>query len=94
MQPEDARHAAQLQRSTTELGRLVRDLTAGTPPHIEGSDATGWVHVVLGPNGIPTEIRVREGWQQRVEPVRLASAVIDANGDAVQRAMRAWTTAM
>jgi hypothetical protein len=94
MQPEEARHLAQLQRSAAELGCLALDLAAATPPSVEGSDQTGLVHVVLGPDGIPTAIHVREGWQQRVDPARLASAVIDANGDAVQRAMQAWTVAM
>jgi len=94
MRPDEAQHVAQLQRSAAELARFARDLAAATPASVEGSDPTGWVHVVLGPDGIPTEIRVREGWQQRVDPARLASAVMDANLDAVQRAMQAWTVAM
>ena len=85
MRPDEAQHLAQLQRSAAELGRLAQDLAASTPPSIEGSDPTYWVHVILGPDGIPTENRVREGWQQRVAPARLASAVMDANLDAVQR---------
>ena len=94
MRPDEAQHVAQLQRSAAELARFARDLAAATPPSVEGSDPTGWVHVVLGPDGIPTEVRVREGWQQRVDPARLAGAVMDANLDAVQRAMQAWTVAM
>lgn len=94
MQPEQARHVAQLQHSAAELGRLTRELAAAAAQPIEGSDSTGWVHVVLGPNGTPTQIRIREGWQQRVDPTRLANAVIDANGDALQRAMQTWTVAM
>jgi hypothetical protein len=94
MQPEQARHVAQFQRSAAELGRLTRDLCDATAQPVEGSDPTGWVRVILGPDGIPTAIRIREGWQQRIDPAHLASAVIDANGDAVQRAMQAWSVAM
>lgn len=91
MQPDMMRQLQQLQRQAEQLGQLARDLAAATPRRSEGTDATGWVRIVLGPDGFPVEIRIRDGWQQRLEPERLGTAVREANTDAVQRAMRAWT---
>jgi hypothetical protein len=91
MQPDELRHVERLRRQASELGELARDLGATVPEHVEGSDPTGSVLVVLGRHGLPADIRVREGWRQRLEPERLASAVLDAHSDAAQRAMRAWS---
>ena len=87
-------HLRRLQRRTAELAQLVREFGEAIPALTEGSDATGWVLVVLGRDGLPTEIRVREGWRQRLAPERLASAVLDAHSDAVQRCTREWTNAV
>lgn len=46
---------------------------------------------MLGAAGLPTEIRIRDGWQQRLEPERLGAAVLAANTDALRFAMRSWT---
>lgn len=91
MQPDMMRQLQHLQQQAAQLGQLARDLTAATPQRSEGSDPTGWVRIVLGPDGLPAEIRVRDGWQQHLEPERLGAAVLDANNDAVQRAMQLWT---
>ena len=84
----------ELQQQAAQLGQLTRDLVAATPQRSEGSDATGCVWIALGPDGLPTEIRIRDGWRQRLEPGRLGAAVLDANTDAVQRAMQAWTAGL
>ncbi|BCJ44840.1 hypothetical protein GCM10010168_16530 [Actinoplanes ianthinogenes] len=88
MQPEAFR---QLQQRVEALGRLAQELGAATPQWSEGSDPTGWVHVVLGPNGLPAEIRVRDKWQQRLEPEQLGVAVMEAHREAVRQAMRVLT---
>ncbi|MET0415226.1 MAG: hypothetical protein ABW022_04290 [Actinoplanes sp.] len=64
------------------------------PQHVEGTDRTGTVRVVLGADGIPTQVSVRDGWQQRLEPQELGAAVLGANNDALGSAMRAWAMAM
>ncbi|WP_250000236.1 hypothetical protein [Actinoplanes sp. M2I2] len=91
MQPEAV---LRLQRQAAELGQLARDLGSTIPRSVEGSDPTGWVVVVLGRDGMPTEVRVREGWQQRLGPGQLADAVLGANNDALRRAMETWTRAV
>lgn len=94
MEPEQILQLQRLQQRIAEVGRLARDMADGAPHHVEGSDATGWVRIVVGRGGLPTEIRVREGWQQRLYPDRLASAVTEAYSDAMQGAMRAWVSAV
>ena len=94
MQQDQNQHLSQLGRRTAVLAQLTRDLAEAIPAHVEGSDATGRVLVILGRDGMPTQIRVRQGWPQRLVPERLANAVLDANSDAVQRCMRTWTTAV
>ena len=94
MEPEQILQLQQLRQRIAEVGRLAREMAEGAPHHVEGSDATGWVRIVVGRGGLPHQIRVREGWQQRLEPEQLASAVIEANSDAMQRAMRAFVSAM
>lgn len=88
MQPDPIR---QLHQRAEQVGRLTGDLAAATPQRSEGTDVTGWVIVVLGSDGLPAEIRVRDGWHQRVDPDRLDAAVMDAHSDALRQAMRAFT---
>ncbi|WP_146164168.1 hypothetical protein [Pseudosporangium ferrugineum] len=92
MQPGNP--APKLQQQAAQLSQLAQGLAAATPQRTEGSDATGWVRVSLGPDGAPTDIRVRDGWRQRIAPEALAAAVLDANRDAVRRAMESWIDAL
>ncbi|GAA3914062.1 hypothetical protein Aau02nite_63010 [Amorphoplanes auranticolor] len=68
MRQDQNQYPSQLQCRTAELAQLARDLGGAIPAHVEGRDATGWVLVVLGGDGLPTQIRVREGWRQRLAP--------------------------
>ncbi|MBU2664801.1 hypothetical protein KOI35_14965 [Actinoplanes bogorensis] len=76
------------------MGRLAHELAAVAPSRTEGNDATGFVHLVLGADGVPAEIRVRDRWAQHLPPSRLGAAVLEANADAVRRALRMWTDAL
>ncbi|KUL27783.1 YbaB/EbfC family nucleoid-associated protein [Actinoplanes awajinensis] len=87
MQPESMR---ELQQRATHLGQLASGLANATPQRSEGSDATGRVIVVLAHDGLPVELRVRDGWQHRLEPEQLGSAVMEAHHDAVRQATRAF----
>ncbi len=73
------------------VGKLARELAEETPQWSEGADATGWVTVVLGRDGLPAEVRVRNGWQQRLEAEQLGAAVMASHNNAVRQASRAWS---
>jgi hypothetical protein len=91
VQPDMMRHLQQLQRRAAQLRQLARDLAAATPRRADGADATGSARIVLGADALPIEIGVGDGWRRRLAPAGLGAAVLDANRDAVQRAMQAWT---
>ena len=91
MQQDLMPHLRQLQQRATRLGRLAGELASTVPARSEGYDASGRVLVVLGQDGLPTEIRVREQWQERLEPDQLGAAVLDAASDAGRAAIRTWT---
>jgi len=91
MQPDMVLRLQQLQEQAAQLGQLARDLAEVTPQRSQGSDATGYARVALGPDGLPIQISIRDGWQRRLEPERLGAAVLEANNDAIQHTMQAWT---
>ncbi|MEU4693187.1 hypothetical protein [Actinoplanes sp. NPDC023714] len=91
MQPDVMQRLQGLQQRATQLGQLAGELASAAPVRSEGYDASGRVLVVLGQDGLPTEIRVHERWQERLEPDQLGAAILDAASDAGQSAIRAWT---
>lgn len=91
MQPDMARRLMRLQQQSARLSRTARALAEAAPRRSEGADASGCVTVVLGPDGLPREIRVRAGWEQRLTAGGLGGAVLDANTAAVAGGMRAWS---
>ena len=94
MNPDMFRQFEQLQAQMTQLSELARNLAAAAPQQAEGRDSSGWVLVSLGADGIPTSIRVRNGWEQRIEADRLGAAVMEASGAAIKAAMEAWSEAL
>ncbi|MEV0902378.1 hypothetical protein [Actinoplanes sp. NPDC049802] len=83
-----------LLQQAESLSRLASELTTAVPPRPEGNDPTGYVTVVLGLDGLPAEVRVRDGWHRRIEPEQLGAAVLAANNDAVRGAVRALTDSL
>ena len=81
----------QLQAKVTQFGELANRLAEAVPRQAEGSDPTGRVRVVLGGDGLPTAISVRDGWDQRVAAAELGAAVVDANADALRQGMAAFS---
>ena len=81
-------------REIQQMGRRAHDLVAAAPSRTEGNDATGRVRLVIGPDGVPVEIRVQDGWSTHLEPSRLGAAVLEASSDAVRRALRMWSDAL
>lgn len=83
MQPEMTDRLRRLQQRAERLGRLAGELRAVTPAVQEGRDTSGYVSVVLGPERLPVEIRIRDRWQERLDPARLGPAVMEANTDSL-----------
>ncbi|GAA2886875.1 hypothetical protein Acy02nite_24250 [Actinoplanes cyaneus] len=88
MQPESIKR---LHEYAESVAKLAKELSEETPQRSEGTDATGWVIVVLGRDGLPAEVRVRNGWQQRLDAEQLGAAVIESHNDALRQALRVWT---
>jgi len=81
----------QLQARVTQFGELAGRLAAAAPQQADGSDPSGWVRVTLGADGLPTAIKVRDGWGRRIEAAGLGAAVIAANADGIRQGMRAFS---
>lgn len=88
MQPEMADRLRRLQQRAQQLGRLADQLRVAAPAVQEGRDTSGCVSVVLGADRLPIEVRIREPWQEWLEPERLGPAVMEANTDSLQEALR------
>ncbi|MGH3696540.1 MAG: hypothetical protein ACRDRX_21540 [Pseudonocardiaceae bacterium] len=86
-----ARQFAQMQNYAAALHSLITDAQAQAPLHAEGSDRSRAVHVVLGPDGLPTTFRVEADWKRRIEPAAFGAAVLEAFQAAVGDRLSAWT---
>ena len=84
-----------------ELGR-IQSLAAGlsgllaraqqhAPAQATGADSSGAIQVVLGPDGLPEQIRVGSGWQRRLDPEAFGAAVGEAFTAASADRMEIWT---
>jgi DNA-binding protein YbaB len=54
------------------------DVRLAEPRRVEGTDGSGTVRVVLGPDGLPDSIRVDPGWRRAVGSEGFADAVVEA----------------
>jgi DNA-binding protein YbaB len=91
MDADMVKRLQQLQREAAQLGQLAAGLASATPRRAEGNDRTGWARVAIAGDGFPHAIQIRNGWNQRIEVDRLGAAVMEANADAINQAMRAWS---
>ncbi|MBP2476627.1 hypothetical protein JOF53_005499 [Crossiella equi] len=82
---------AQLQQQATALHTLLQDATASMPRQAEGADDSGTIRVTLGPDGLPASFRVEAGWERRLHPEAVGSAVLEAFQAATRQRMAAWS---
>jgi hypothetical protein len=85
---------ATMQKHTAALRLLLSDAQERAPRESSGTDETGAVQVVLGPDGLPSTMRVDPSWQQAIGPAGVGSAVMDAFQAAVKERMDVWTEAL
>jgi hypothetical protein len=85
---------AQMQKYTAALHGLMNSAQAQAPRHAEGSDRTGSVRVVLGPDGLPESFHIDMEWNRRITTDAFAGAVVEAFQTAVSERMAAWSESL
>lgn len=80
-----------LRQRADALQGLMRELENATPSRSEGTDTSGAVRAVLGPDGLPEAIRVHASWQEKIAAQSFAAAVVDACQQAMRNRGAAWT---
>jgi hypothetical protein len=85
------RELQQIQRYAAGLHELLAQAQTQAPRRAEGTDRSGGVRVVLGPDGFPETIRVDSGWERRLAPEAFGGAVGEAFSAAMGERLAAWT---
>jgi hypothetical protein len=63
---EILRDLARLRRAGTMLQELMTEVQRAAPERSEGTDPTGMVRAVLGPDGLPESIQVSSYWKEKL----------------------------
>ncbi|MBP2322851.1 DNA-binding protein YbaB [Kibdelosporangium banguiense] len=84
----------QLQQYAAGLQGLIANAEANAPARAEGTDSTGAVHVVLGPNGVPKSFRVEGDWERKLKPEAFGDAVVGAFQAAMDERLKAWSATL
>ncbi len=85
------RDLARLHRYASGLSNLMASAQSRSPQQAEGSDNTGAVWVVLGPDGLPETIRVESQWRRVLGSADIGDAVVEASRVAANQRMASWT---
>lgn len=85
------RDLERLRRYGSGLQSLLSELQRMAPQRSEGTDPTGMVRAVLGPDGQPETIRVSSYWKDKLQPASFAEAVTAACMAAVQQRGAEWS---
>jgi hypothetical protein len=88
------RELERLRRYGEMLQDLVNESLRSAPQRAEGTDPTGSVRTVLGPDGLPETIRVSPYWNQKLRPEEFAGAVNAACQAAAQQRGAEWAETM
>jgi hypothetical protein len=84
----------QFQQYAAGLHGLLEQAQASAPPVAEGTDRSGAVRAMLGPDGLPEWIRVEADWQHRLAPQAFGQAVAEACQVAGSARLAAWSAAL
>lgn len=88
---EDILHdLAQLRQYGNRLQELLGEMQQAAPQRSEGTDPSGMVRAVLGPDGLPESIRVSGYWKEKLPPDAFAAAVAGACQAATARRGQDW----
>jgi hypothetical protein len=75
----------------TAAAAAFDDAVALLPVEATGGDGTGAVTARLGPDGVPTALRVASDWARRVAPEQFGPAVVDACRAAAAQRAAEWS---
>ncbi len=82
----------EIQGRVLELEAMVGAMRAQyRPAPGHGTDPSGCVAVVVDPDGLPSRIEIRTGWQRQLAAEAMSSAVMLAFEQAVVDSMREWS---
>lgn len=94
MTPALIREFQQIQRYASRLSELLAQAKEQAPRRAEGTDRSGMVRVMLGPDGLPETIKVENGWKGQLAPDAFGAAVGEAFSAATGNRLTAWTVAL
>lgn len=81
---------ARLQRYGSRLAELMGEMQRAAPQRSEGTDPSGMIRAVFGPDGLPESIRVSPYWKEKLQPGMFGAAVEGACQAAVARRGQDW----
>lgn len=84
------RDLTQLRQYGSRLQELLGEMQRAAPQRSEGTDPSGMVRAVLGPDGLPETIRVSGYWKEKLSPDAFAAAVAGACQAATVRRGEEW----
>ncbi|HET9138526.1 hypothetical protein [Actinophytocola sp.] len=79
------------QHRVARLQNLITDAEDQAPDTAEGSDESGTVHVVLGPDGLPASFRVDTDFDRELKPEEFGDAVLRAFQAAMGARLAGWS---
>jgi hypothetical protein len=91
---EILRDLRRIARQAETLENVIIDARGRMPRRAEGTDRTGAIRAVLGPDGLPIAFEVAAGWSQMLAANAFGAAVLDAFGDATHARIAAWSRAL
>jgi hypothetical protein len=91
---EILRDLQRVSHRAAELGRVFADMQQAAPARSEGSDRSGAVTAIVGPDGLPDAIRVHPDWRKKVQAGAFAAAVAEACASASRQRAVAWSRAL
>jgi hypothetical protein len=83
-----------LREDAARAARLRSDIGRAAPARSEGTDRSGAVTVILGPDGLPEAIQVHGRWRERLAARSFAAAVGEACQSARRERGAAWARAV
>jgi hypothetical protein len=83
-----------VRQEAARAARLRSGIDGAAPARSEGTDRSGVVAVVLGPDGLPETIQVHARWRERLAAGSFAAAVAEACQAAMRERGAAWARAL